>query len=126
MKLRTLVIVCVGPLVWLGCKKSISPEASARDIEVLSQANFHSDQKEKCTEVARFEVVVSPNEESASKTQSVAEIKARNQGARHDATHVILWPESDQPCNTRGELVEDGNELCQVVPATAFECIIGY
>lgn len=123
---QLVVLMAVTACCMWGCRSTISASQGARDVEVLSQGYLHGERKDKCQEIDRFEVVVAENEVPGTKTQSVAQIKARNEAARRGATHVMLWPETDEPCTSKGELQQDGDEVCQVAPVTAYECIIGY
>lgn len=125
MSYRFFEVLIVISLLIPGCKSTVNSEQGARDVELISQGYLHGDRKDICTEVDRFEVVVTDREVSGSKTQSTAELKARNEAARRGATHVLLWPETDQPCDDKGELSETGDNVCEVAPVTAYECVMG-
>ena len=119
--MRTLLILCA---FLASCTTTIEPSSASRDIEVLKQNDLGGEKAQHCTEVADFEVVSSPKEVSSNR-QSVLVVKARNQAARHDATHVLVWPSATYPCNEKAEEIEDGKLSCERAPANAYRCVIG-
>lgn len=111
-------------LVVLGCKTTVEASKASKDIEVLYQQDLGGEKARHCTKLESYEVVTTSKEVSDSR-HSPAVIKARNQGTRYDATHVLVWPASSFACNAKGEPVEDSKDLCSRTPVDAYRCVIG-
>ena len=111
-----LLLVC-------GCTTTVAVNKSAKNVETLSHDYLRQERSGQCTEVKRYEVLVRPNERT--KAGTVAEVKARNEAAKHDATHVLLWPSSSFPCDRDGREDPESKDECETVPVSSYTCIMG-
>ncbi len=121
------ILSSLAPIMVLlvcGCTTTVAVSKSAKNVETLSHDYLRQERAGQCTEVKRFEVVVRPNERTESRS-SVAEVKARNQAAKHDASHVLLWPGSTFQCDRDGNENATSEQECERVPVTSYNCVMG-
>jgi hypothetical protein len=113
-----------------GCTKTVMLEESAYNVEVASASAVAASRLE-CNEIEMIHVTTHPKERPENDRWTVAEIKARNLGARHDATHVVWQNKETFACDRNGERLMSGTEQaksareCERLSAMTYQCMVG-
>ena len=106
------------------CSETVRLDDAAKDVEFIEQAAF-STFEGRCAEVATFEVQSTPKELSGEERHDVLEIKAKNQARKKGATHVMVGPSEEWPCDKDGSDNPESERTCAKADANAYECVIG-
>lgn len=121
---KSISTLSVLMLAIMGCKTTVSASKASRNIELLSQSDLGGEKARHCNKVGSFDVAKHETEVSGTR-QSVLEIKARNQAARMNATHVLVWPSATFTCDKTLAEVEGEADQCERSIVDAYTCVIG-
>jgi hypothetical protein len=121
LKFAVPLIIAVG---FVTCSKQVKLSERGQRVELVSHESLGK-YPDRCTELESFDVVASASEVSKDPRYDALDIKAMNEGARRDATHVLRWPDSEFSCDYTGTPDEDGKLVCRRGAVTPYQCLIG-